>query len=148
MATEQVAENGSNVSVHYVGKLNDGTEFDSSRGRNTTLSFQVGGTQVIKGFSDAVLGMEVGEKRDVTIPPEDAYGMPITEAVRPFPRTIFPEGMELIVGTTIKGKNEHGMDVLAKIVEYTENEVTLDMNHPLAGETLNFEIELVSIDQF
>ncbi len=146
MATGQAVEVGNNVSVHYIGRLNDGTEFDSSRGRNTTLSFEVGSTQVIEGFSNAVLGMEVGQTREVSIPPENAYGMPIAEAVQKMPRTIFPEGFELIVGTTIKGKNGAGQDVLAKILEYTENEVTLDMNHPLAGQTLNFEIELVSID--
>ena len=146
MATGQSVEAGNNVSVHYVGRLNDGTEFDSSRGRNTTLSFEVGSTQVIEGFSNAVLGMEVGQTREVSIPPENAYGMPIAEAVQTMPRTIFPEGFELIVGTTIKGKNGAGQDVLAKILEYSENEVTLDMNHPLAGQTLNFEIELVSID--
>ena len=146
MATGQSVEAGNNVSVHYVGRLNDGTEFDSSRGRNTTLSFEVGSTQVIEGFSNAVLGMEVGQTREVSIPPENAYGMPIAEAVQTMPRTIFPEGFELIVGTTIKGKNGAGQDVLAKILEYSENEVKLDMNHPLAGQTLNFEIELVSID--
>ena len=146
MATGQAVEAGNNVSVHYIGRLNDGTEFDSSRGRNTTLSFEVGSTQVIEGFSNAVLGMEVGQTREVSIPPENAYGMPIDEAVQKMSRTIFPEGFELIVGTTIKGKNGAGQDVLAKILEYTDNEVTLDMNHPLAGQTLNFEIELVSID--
>ena len=147
MAAEtQLVTEGNTVSVHYTGRLEDGTEFDSSRSRGDTLSFTVGGTQVIAGFGNAVLGMEVGETRNVSIPPEDGYGHPTDEAITAMPRTVFPEGFELVKGASVQGTNGLGQPVIAKIVEYSETEVTLDMNHPLAGKVLNFEIELVSID--
>jgi len=146
MAETQPVTEGNTVNVHYVGTLDDGTEFDSSRTRGNTLAFTVGGSQVIAGFGNAVLGMEVGETRNVTILPEDAYGMASKEAVATMPRTVFPEGFELVKGASVQGTNGLGQPVIAKILEYSETEVTLDMNHPLAGKTLNFEIELVSID--
>jgi len=144
-ATQPVAK-GDTVNVHYVGTLEDGSEFDSSKSRNQVLTFTVGGTQVITGFSNAVIGMEVGETRNITLSPEEAYGMPNKEAVSNVSRTVFPEGFEFVKGSTVSGTNGHGQPLLAKILDYTETEVTLDMNHPLAGMILNFEIELESVD--
>jgi len=145
MTSAQPVKAGDTVNVHYVGTLEDGTEFDNSRNREDTLSFQVGGDQVIKGFSDAVVGMEIGETRQVQISPENAYGYPMKEALQTVARTLFPEGFELVRGASVSGQNALGQPILAKILDYTDTEVEVDMNHPLAGKTLNFEIELVNI---
>ena len=146
MSATQAVAVGDTVNVHYVGTLDDGTEFDSSRNREDTLSFEVGSGQVITGFSDAVLGMEIGETRNVRIEPENAYGMPVKEAIQTISRSLFPEGFELVRGATVSGQNAQNRPVLAKILDYTDTEVEVDMNHPLSGKTLNFEIELVSVD--
>ena len=136
---------GHNVNVHYKGTLSDGTVFDNSRARDQVLSFQVGSGRMISGFNDAVLGMTVGETKTVTIQPENAYGQRNENAVQNVPRAAFGEDFEFEIGGTVQGNGPMG-PFLAKIVEVTDDSVLLDMNHPLAGETLNFEIELVSND--
>ena len=141
------AKNGQTVSVHYTGTLNDGTEFDSSRGRGEPLTFTVGSGQLISGFDTAVVGMAVGEVKDITLTPEEAYG-PVQEGLTTtVPHAAFPEGFEFIVGGQVMGQNPNGMPVTATIMEVTDDEVTLDMNHPMAGKTLNFNIELVSVEE-
>jgi peptidylprolyl isomerase len=132
-----VAQNGDTVSVHYRGTLDDGTEFDSSAGRDP-LTFTVGGGQVIAGFDTAVLGMTVGEKKEVRLAPDEAYGERTDERVIQVPRDQAPEGLEA------------GQQVLlgqapATVLEVTDESVTVDANHPLAGQALTFEIELVAI---
>lgn len=139
-------EIGQNVQVHYVGTFDDGTEFDSSRSRGSTLNFKVGSGQTIKGFDQALIGMSVGETKNVSISPEDGYGPVIPEAVQKMPVNMFPQGSDLIVGATVVGTNALGQELVARIVEVNDEEVTLDMNHPMAGKTLNFEIELVSTE--
>ena len=138
---------GQNVNVHYKGTLSDGTEFDNSRIRGQLLSFEVGSGRMIPGFNDAVVGMSVGEVKSVTIPPDNAYGPRNEQAVQPVPKTAFSEDFEFELGATVQGNGPNG-PFLAKIVDLIEenNTVMLDMNHPLAGQTLNFEIELVSVD--
>jgi len=137
--------NGQNVSVHYKGTLADGTEFDNSRVRGQTLSFQVGDGRMIRGFNDAVVGMAVGETKSVTLPAEKAYGPRNESAINKVPRTAFGEDFEFIIGGTVQGSGPRG-NFLAKILQVTQDTVILDMNHPLAGETLSFEIEVVSLD--
>ena len=134
---------GHNVRVHYKGTLSDGTEFDNSKSRGQTLSFEVGSGQMIKGFNDAIIGMTVGETKSVTITPENAYGMRNEQAVQPVPKTAFPADFDFTIGNTVQGNGPMG-PFLAKILDATDEAVVLDMNHPLAGESLNFEIELVS----
>ena len=139
-------ENGQNVSVHYVGTLDDGTEFDNSRGRGETLSFQVGSEGLISGFNEAVVGMTLGEKKNVSLEPTQAYGEVNPEAVQTTSKDVFPEDVELIEGATIVGQNQLGQEILARVEAINGDDVTLDFNHPLAGKNLNFEIELVSIN--
>ncbi len=135
----QVASDGDTVAVHYRGTLDDGTEFDSSEGRDP-LNFVVGSGQVIAGFDDAVRGLAVGESRTVRIEPEDAYGEYTEEAVIDFPADSAPEGLQVGDAVTL-GNGGRGT-----VLEITDEFVKIDANHPLAGEALTFEIELVSID--
>ena len=137
-------ENGNTVSVHYTGTLNDGTQFDTSQGRDP-LSFQVGNGQVISGFDNAVVGMVVGESKTFTIPAEEAYGLKNEDAIQEVSKTRFPEGYDAEVGQTVTGQNEVGQNFQALIIAETEETVTLDFNHPLAGQDLTFDVELVSV---
>ena len=137
-------ENGSTVSVHYVGTLSSGQEFDSSRNRQEPLTFQVGAGQVIPGFNDAVAGMTVGETKTVTIDPENAYGLLREEAVATINKTEFPEDFEFMEGGIVQAQNETGT-FRGVINSFTDTEVTVDFNHPLAGEALTFEIELIEV---
>ena len=138
--------NGHNVSVHYVGTLTDGTEFDNSRTRGQAVSFEIGSGRMISGFNDAVVGMTVGETKKVTLAPEQAYGTRNENALQNVPRDAFSEDFNFEVGGMIQGNGPRG-PFLAKIHEVGEQEVILDMNHPLAGQELNFEIELVSVEE-
>jgi len=137
---------GHNVSVHYVGTLTDGTEFDNSRNRGTAVSFEIGSGRMISGFNDAVVGMTVGETKKVTLAPEQAYGTRNESALQNVPREAFSEDFNFEIGGMIQGNGPRG-PFLAKIHEVSEQEIILDMNHPLAGEELNFEIELVSVEE-
>ena len=139
-------DKGHNVKVHYKGTLSDGTIFDSSRERGDTLNFEVGSGQLIKGFDNAVKGMGVGEVRTVTLAPSDAYGDLDPSAIVEYPKSVFAPGTELVVGTTVQGSSPTGQPVMAKITSLNEETVTLDHNHPLAGEELTFEIELIETD--
>ena len=140
------AQAGNNVSVHYTGTLEDGSVFDSSRPRGQTLDFTVAGGQMIPGFDNAVLGMTVGETKTVTLAPADAYGELNPEAFQTTPRSSFPEGLELRLNEMIRGRDEAGQIISARVHELEENSVVLDFNHPLAGKSLTFEIELVGIN--
>jgi|TARA_R100001163_G_scaffold65027_1_gene60820 peptidylprolyl isomerase len=138
--------NGHNVSVHYVGTLTDGTEFDNSRARGQTVSFEIGSGRMISGFNDAVVGMTVGETKKVTLAPEQAYGVRNENALQNVPRDAFSEDFNFEIGGMIQGNGPRG-PFLAKIHEVGDQEIILDMNHPLAGQELNFEIELVSVEE-
>ena len=140
-------ENGSNVKVHYKGTLTDGKQFDSSYDRGETLPFEVGAGQMIKGFDAAVVGMEVGETKTVTIPSAEAYGERNEDALQEVPRNVFPPDFEFKTGEMVQGTAPTGQPIMAMIVEEKESTVVLDMNHPLAGKDLNFEIELMNIEQ-
>ena len=141
------AKNGSNVSVHYRGTLTDGTEFDNSRVRGETLDFQVGVTNMISGFTKAVIGMTEGQKKTITLSPDEAYGNRNPEAFQAFPKQAFGENFsQLAVGETVQGQGAEGA-FLAKVHEMSEDSVVLDLNHPLAGQELNFEIEVLSVQE-
>ena len=137
-------QNGNTVTVHYTGTLTDGTTFDSSRQRDP-LSFQVGDGQVIPGFDNAVVGMAVGESKTFTIPAADAYGEKKEEAIQEVSKNRFPEGYDASVGQMVTGQNEIGQNFQALIIAEGKDSVTLDFNHPLAGEDLTFEVELVEV---
>jgi len=140
-------KSGQTVNIHYVGTLDDGTEFDSSRNRGETLSFEVGSGQLISGFDEALSGMKVGEVKSVKLTPEKAYGDVNPDAFQTVPQTSFPPEMQLQEGLMVKGMGPAGESVVAKIESVKDNSVVLDFNHPLAGKNLNFEIELLSIEQ-
>lgn len=134
---------GTQVSVHYTGKLSDGTVFDSSVDREP-LTFVVGSQQVIPGFEEAVVNMEVGEKKTVTIPCEEAYGQRREDLLIDIPNEHIPADIPREVGQQVLLRHPQGQEFPALIVEVKEDSLTLDANHPLAGEDLIFEIELVS----
>ena len=133
---------GDKVSVHYRGTLADGSEFDSSEGREP-LQFVVGSGQVIPGFDAAVLGLEPGGKVTVTIPAGEAYGEHNPEGLQTFPMSAFPSPPE--VGWAIELQGPNGERVPATIVEVNDEQATLDFNHPLAGQDLTFALELVEV---
>lgn len=137
-------KNGDTVSVHYHGKLKDGTTFDSSEGREP-LEFKVGAGQVIKGFDKALEGMEPGEKKTVDIPVEEAYGEAAKENFVEFPKSDFPKDLKPEVGLQLHLSDNQGNHYPVVVSEVKEESVVLDANHPLAGKDLVFEIELVSI---
>ena len=137
-------KSGDTVRVHYHGKLTNGTTFDSSEGREP-LEFTVGSGQVIKGFDDAMLDMNVGEKKTVNIPVENAYGQRNDDMMMEYPRSEFPADMTPEVGMELHMSDNMGNVFPVVIAEVKEENVLLDANHPLAGEDLVFEIELVSI---
>ena len=137
-------KNGDTVSVHYRGTLADGTEFDSSAGREP-LEFVVGSGQVIPGFDAAVIALEPGEKVTVTIPAAEAYGEHAEEGLQVFPRDAFPPDTNPEVGWAVELSAPDGQRVPATIASVTDESITLDFNHPLAGEDLTFEITLVEV---
>lgn len=140
----QQVKNGDTVKVHYHGKLTDGSTFDSSEGRDP-LEFTVGSGQVIKGFDDAMVNMEVGEKKTVQIPVDHAYGERNEDMIMEYPKTEFPADMTPEVGMELHMSDNAGNVFPVVIAEVKDESVLLDANHPLAGENLTFEIELVSI---
>jgi len=136
---------GDSVKVHYVGTLNDGNEFDNSYKRGSTLDFKVGEGQMIKGFDNAVAEMNVGDKKTINIKPEEAYGERKEEAIMAVAKDNFPPDFIAKEGEMVQGRTESGQPINALIIEVQDNDIILDMNHPLAGEERNFEIELVEI---
>lgn len=136
---------GDKVKVHYHGKLTDNTTFDSSEGREP-LEFTVGSGQVIKGFDDGVTGMQVGEKKTISIPVEEAYGPKQDELLIEFPKDQFPADMQPQVGMALNMRNDQGQTFPVTIAEIKEESVVLDGNHPLAGKDLVFDLELVAIE--
>jgi peptidylprolyl isomerase len=137
------ATKGQKVRVHYKGTLEDGTEFDASEGRDP-LEFTIGEGEVIPGFEQAVEGMDVGQHKTVTIAPDDAYGQHFDEAVQQVPREAFQEQPQ--VGEIVSLTAPDGSELMATVKGIEDTQVTLDFNHPLAGEPLTFDIELVGID--
>ena len=140
----QQAKQGDTVKVHYNGRLTDGTEFDSSEGRQP-LEFEVGSGTVIKGFDDGVTNMSVGEKKTDLIPADDAYGPRQEEMVIEFPRSNFPPDIEPEVGMTLNMHSEDGNALPVVITEINAETIILDANHPLAGQDLIFDIELIDV---
>jgi peptidylprolyl isomerase len=137
-------KSGDKVKVHYHGKLTSGETFDSSEGREP-LEFEVGSGMVIKGFDDGVTGMSVGEKKTLNIPFDEAYGPRQPEMIVEFPKERFPQDMELELGMQLMMNNGAGQQFPVVVTQIKEEVVVLDANHPLAGQDLVFDIELVEI---
>ncbi len=139
------AMQGDTVLVHYTGMLDDGTVFDSSIDRDP-IKFTIGDQTVIRGVEDAVVGLRVGEKKKVVIGPEDAYGPHLKDKVAVVDRSQLPDDLEPRTGTILKGRSPKGT-IMLTITEVTEDQVTLDANHPLAGKQLTFELEIMEISR-
>ena len=135
---------GDTVQIHYTGTLTDGSTFDSSEGRDP-LEFTVGSGQIIPGLDKAMTGMSVGEKKTVAIPADEAYGQRQDEALQAVPREQIPADIPLDIGTQLQVQTPNGQVMPVTVAEVTEEQVTLDANHPLAGKDLTFDVELVEI---
>jgi FKBP-type peptidyl-prolyl cis-trans isomerase 2 len=140
----QQVKSGDKVKVHYHGKLTSGETFDSSAGREP-LEFEVGSGMVIKGFDDGVTGMIVGEKKTINIPADEAYGPVNPDMLMDFPKERFPADMQLELGMQLMMSDPSGQQFPVKVNEIKEDVIVLDGNHPLAGEELIFDLELVEI---
>lgn len=138
------ASSGDTVHVHYTGRLEDGTVFDSSEGRDP-LEFKLGEGSVIAGFEQAVEGLSVGDKADARLEPDEAYGPVRDDLVMAVPREQLPDGMDPDVGDQLAMQTQDGQNVPVTVVDTDESSVRIDANHPLAGKTLIFELELVDI---
>jgi peptidylprolyl isomerase len=137
-------EDGSTIKIHYTGRLDDGTVFDSSKEREP-LEFTMGSGGIIKGFEDAVRGMAVGEMKTIRIISGEAYGPYRDDLVMSINKAQFPPDIEAKQGVMLSLRHPNGRTIDALIAEVTTDSVTLDANHPLAGEDLTFELELVEI---
>lgn len=135
-------ENGKVVSVHYVGKFTDGEVFDSSEGREP-LQFQVGTGQLIPGFENAIIGKVVGDKVTANISPEEGYGLVREDLIVSVPLDKMPGDVE--VGQALEAQGDNGQSAQVFVKEVNEDNVVIDGNHPLAGKSLVFEIEVVEI---
>jgi len=137
------AQDGDRVSVHYTGTLSDGSVFDSSR-EKAPLEFVLGAGEMIPGFDKAVRGMKVGQTKTVTLSPDEAYGPYDPELV--FMAIRDKLGLEVQVGQQLRLQTKSGNTVIATVTQVTEENITADANHALAGQSLTFEIELMSIE--
>ena len=138
------AKIGDSVKVHYTGKMDDGTVFDSSVDREP-LEFTIGENQVIPGFEDAIVGMLPDEPKTITIPADKAYGAHNPEMVVTVDKARFPENLEPQVGQQLQMRQEQGQEIVVVVTDVSESNVTLDANHPLAGKDLTFDLQLVEI---
>lgn len=136
-------ENGKVVDVHYTGKLNDGSVFDSSEGREP-LRFEIGSGQIIPGFESAIIGKNIGDRVTVTISPEEAYGEQREELFVKIPNDKLPGKVE--VGQVLEATSEDGRSSQVLVHEVNEDHVVINGNHPLAGKELVFDIEVVSVN--
>ena len=138
------AKNGDTVLVHYTGTLADGTVFDSSRDGDP-LESVLGQQMLIPGFENALLGMKEGDRKTVTIPPEDAYGEHLEELVLTLPHSEVPAHMKPETGMLVQLALDDDQEFEATVTDVTDENIVLDANHPLAGESLTFDLELVAI---
>lgn len=139
------AVKGSTVKIEYVARLEDGTEFDRSA-EGEPLEFVLGQGRVLAGVEEAVEGMEEGDGKTVTIPPEKAYGQRDESLLRKFPKTIMMGETELKKDMVVKLHLKEGGTVPATVVDITDTDVIVDLNHPLAGRTLVFDITLAAVE--
>lgn len=137
-------EKGKYVQVHYKGTLENGDVFDSSEGRDP-LEFIMGQGQVVPGFENAFSGMSVAEKKTFTLEPDQAYGPRDENRVTSFDRAQIPQDANPKVGDTVGLTNDQGQQIPAMVTEVTEEKVSVDWNHPLAGQRLTFEIEVMGV---
>jgi peptidylprolyl isomerase len=138
------AKIGDNVKVHYTGRLMDGSVFDSSRDREP-LVFSLGAGTIIPGIENGVVGMKPGEKKNIKVPPEEAFGQRREDLVAEVAKSDIPKSIEPSIGKQLILNQKDGSPINVTVTKMNEKSVTIDANHPLAGETLEFEIELTEI---
>ena len=138
------AKSGDTVRVHYTGKLDDGTEFDSSAGKDP-LEFALGSGGVLPAFDSEVEGMAVGDSKSFKIEADEAYGRRHEQLIQDVPREHLPEDMEPAVGMQLQAQGQDGQPINLVVTEVKDETITVDGNHPLAGQALSFDIELVEI---
>lgn len=141
-----MSNNGKNVKAHYRGTLDDGTQFDSSYDRGEPIAFTCGAGQMIAGFDAAVMDMQVGEKKSVRIPAAQAYGERRDDLLMNFPAEQVPNMEQIKVGDKLFLQAPNGMPIPVTVVDVDASGVVLDANHELAGQDLNFDIELVEVE--
>jgi len=139
-----VIKKGDKIKVDYTGSFDDGKVFDTSEGK-APLEFEAGSGMVIKGFDEAVIGMKKGEEKEVKIESKDAYGDPNPELVKKIPRDKLPPEQEPKTGMMLAMATPDGKQIPARITEVDDKEITIDLNHPLAGKNLNFKLKIVEI---
>lgn len=140
----QQVKSGDKIKVHYHGRFTNGETFDQSTGREP-LEFEVGSGMVIKGFDEGVTGMAVGDKKTINIPFDEAYGPKNPDMIIDMPKDRFPKDIEIEVGMPLSMSDEQGQQFQVVVAEVQEGVIILDANHPLAGEDLIFDLELVEI---
>ena len=138
------AKSGDTVKIHFTGKLQDETVIETSKDRDP-LEFKIGDGNVIPGLEQGVIGMAVGDKKTIAISPEDAFGQPQEDLVVDINKSDFPKDVELAAGVYLNIESSDGKEFKAKVVEIKEDTVILDANHPLAGVTINYDVELLEI---
>ncbi len=138
------AKNGDKVKVHFKGYLEDGTMFGSTMDE-APFEFTIGQKNMLPGFENAVIGMQIGDTKTITLAPEEAYGFPKKELVSVMQRSGFPKEIQLEIGKRLRVRTQDGIYTMVTIKDFTEDSIVLDENDPLAGKTLTFDIELVDI---
>ena len=138
------AKLGDTVKIHFTGKMQDDTVVETSQDRGP-LEFKIGEGDVISGLEQGIIGMQVGDKKTLKLSPEKAFGLPREELVVDLKKDDFPEGIKLAVGVHLNIQASDGQKFKVKVVDVKEDTITLDANHPLAGVTLIFDVELIEI---
>ena len=141
-----MSNEGKKVKIHYTGSFDDGEVFDTSRLSGEPLEFECGSGMVIKGFDDAVRDMEVGEKKHIHLEPAEAYGEVDEKLIQTVPVDRVPNAQDLPVGESVYMQGPNGQPFPVKVVSMDDENVVFDMNHPMAGKPLNFELELVEVE--
>ncbi len=138
------AKSGDTVKIHFTGKMQDDTVIETSQERGP-LEFKIGEGDVLSGLEQGVIGMQTGDKKSITISPEEAFGQPREDLIVDLNKNEIPKGIKLAVGIHLSIQAADGQDFKVKVVDVKEDTVTLDANHPLAGATIIFDVELVEI---
>ncbi|MCL5021839.1 MAG: peptidylprolyl isomerase [Nitrospirae bacterium] len=139
-----VVAEGKTIKIDYTLKV-DGKIVDTSKGKGP-LEFKVGSRQMIPGFEKAVMGMKVGEKKTFTVSPKDGFGPEDPKAIQTVPRSQLSPDVKPVVGMKLSGKAKDGRRISAKVIAVKKDEIVVNLNHPLAGKTLNFDVEVVAIN--
>jgi peptidylprolyl isomerase len=140
-----IVKRGDKIKIKYTGVLEDGTVFDSSELKGCPLEFEVGTGQLLKKLEEEVIGMNIGEEKEIIVSPEDAYGQHKTEFLKEISKDYFPEDQEIEPGMYFMMVMQDGRQTPVKIYNISEDVVTIDLNHPLAGKTLIFKIKVLEI---